>query len=252
MSSLLAVEIAVQDAAGVRIAVDAGASRIELCQALSVGGLTPSMALVEEAVDVAAGRPEFVHVLVRPRGGGFVYDSDEQRLIEREIRLLGRVGVDGVVIGAMTNDGCLDVDLIRRWVAAAAEAGVATVTVHRAIDACAHPEAEIARLAGIGVQRVLTSGGAVTCRDGLTTIAEMVRAAGSIEVMAGGGIAIDDIADLGAAGIAAVHLSARGILVDGGPSGPGGGVTAYDVTDSALVCAAVAEALHTAGSRLAA
>ena len=78
MAIPLPVEIAVQDAAGVRVALEAGAARVELCQALGIGGLTPSAGLIASAVELAAAAsaPSFVHVLVRPRGGGFVYDDE--------------------------------------------------------------------------------------------------------------------------------------------------------------------------------
>ncbi|MFF2494941.1 copper homeostasis protein CutC [Agromyces sp. NPDC058064] len=238
----LPVEIAVQDAAGTRIALEAGAARIELCQALGLGGLTPSAGLVEAAVDAArdAAAAGFVHVLVRPRGGGFVYDADEQRTILREIRSVVAAGADGVVVGALTEAGELDLDAIARFVDAA---GDADVTVHRAVDASADPLGSVAALAGRGVRRVLTSGGAPDCRAGLGALAEMASAgAGRVEIMAGGGVKLDDIAALAAAGVDAVHLSARGRALRGGASGPGGGVDGFDETDAALVVAAVAAA----------
>ncbi|WP_395242818.1 copper homeostasis protein CutC [Agromyces sp. MMS24-K17] len=236
------VEIAVQDVAGARIALDAGAARVELCQALGLGGLTPSAGLVAEAVDAAAaaGRTGFVHVLVRPRGGGFAYDADELRLIERDIRIAVAHGADGVVVGALTAEGELDLDALARFVDAA---GAAQVTVHRAVDASADPVAAVAALAGRGVARVLTSGGASDCRSGAAELERMSRAVGgALEVMAGGGVRIADIPVLAAAGVDAVHLSARGTTTRGGASGPGGGVVGFDVTDPGLVRAAVAAA----------
>ncbi|WP_022890513.1 copper homeostasis protein CutC [Agromyces italicus] len=242
VAPLLPVEIAVQDAAGARIALEHGAARIELCQALGLGGLTPSAGLVEAAVDAArdAGARGFVHVLVRPRGGGFVYDADEQRTILREIRAAVAAGADGVVVGALTDAGELDFDAIARFVEAA---GDADVTVHRAVDASADPLGSVAALAGRGVRRVLTSGGAPDCRTGLGALTDMAAAAGGrIEIMAGGGVQLDDIAALTAAGVDAVHLSARGRALRGGASGPGGGVDGFDETDAALVAAAIAAA----------
>jgi copper homeostasis protein len=133
---ILPVEIAVQDVAGVRIALEAGAARVELCQALEVGGLTPSAALVEAAVEAAAAAsaPAFVHVLVRPRGGGFVYDADELDQVVRDIRFARALGAAGVVIGALTDAGALDRPAIERFRAAADDV---EVTVHRAVDAAA-------------------------------------------------------------------------------------------------------------------
>ncbi|MFF2270971.1 copper homeostasis protein CutC [Agromyces sp. NPDC058136] len=244
VASPLPVEIAVQDAAGTRIALEAGAARIELCQALGLGGLTPSLGLVEAAVAAArdAGAAGFVHVLVRPRGGGFVYDADELDTVLRDIRAVVAAGADGVVVGALTDAGALDLDAIARFVDAA---GDADVTVHRAVDASGDPLGSVAALAaeGRGVRRVLTSGGAPDCRAGLGVLAEMTAiAAGRLEIMAGGGVKIDDIAALVGAGVDAVHLSARGRALRGGASGPGGGVDGFDETDAVLAEAAVAAA----------
>lgn len=238
----LQVEIAVQDAAGVRIALEGGAARVELCQALGLGGLTPSAGLVEAAVAAAsaASAPGFVHVLVRPRGGGFVYDADELDTIVRDIRHARLLGADGVVVGALTESGALDEAAIASFVEAAE--GI-DVTVHRAVDASADPVASVRALTGLGVRRVLTSGGGVDCRAGLPALERMVaEVAGRLEVMSGGGVRVPDIADLERAGVDAVHLSARGRDGRGGPSGPGGGVDGFDVTDAATVRAAVAAA----------
>ncbi len=242
MSGILPVEIAVQDAAGVRIAIEAGATRVELCQALGLGGLTPSAGLVEAAVEVAAAAsvPAFVHVLVRPRGGGFVYDADELDLIARDIHMVRSLGADGVVVGALTDAGSLDLDATAMFVDAAEELDV---TVHRAVDAAAHPVGAVVALADTRVRRVLTSGGAADCRAGRHVIAQMVReTGGTLEVMAGGGVSIEDIGRLAAIGVAAVHLSARGRALRGGLSGPGGGEVGFDSTDEGLVRAAVAAA----------
>ena len=239
MATSLPVEIAVQDAAGARVAQEAGAARVELCQALGLGGLTPSAGLIEATVDVAAAASvtSFVHVLIRPRGGGFVYDADELDLIGRDIRMARSLGADGVVVGALTDAGALDLDAIVAFLDAAEGLDV---TVHRAVDAATDPLAAVAALAGTGVRRVLTSGGAADCRAGREVIAEMVRqVAGALEVMAGGGVRVDDIAALATAGVDALHLSARGRVVRGGPSGPGGGDVGFDMTDATIVRAAV-------------
>lgn len=241
VSQSLPIEIAVQDVAGVRIALQAGAGRVELCQALGLGGLTPSAGLVEAAVEAAAAAAArgFVHVLVRPRGGGFVYDADEVEQTVRDIRLVRSLGGHGVVVGALTDAGALDLDAIAAFIDAAEGLDV---TVHRAVDASADPLAAVATLVDTPVRRVLTSGGAADCRSGLAALTAMIEASGPLEVMAGGGVRIDDIAVLAAAGVDAVHLSARGPAGRGGPSGPGGAVDGFDETDAALVRAALAAA----------
>jgi copper homeostasis protein len=238
MTRTLPVEVAVQDAAGVRIALACGAARVELCHALGLGGLTPSAGVIETAVELAhvASVSAFVHVLVRPRGGGFVYDADEVDTTVRDIRFVRSLGAHGVVVGALTDAGALDLDAIAAFVDAA---GDLDVTVHRAVDAAADPLGAVASLAG-RVRRVHTSGGAADCRAGADVLTAMVSASrGGLEIMAGGGVRTEDIPTLAQAGVDAVHLSARGRTARGGPSGPGGGVGGFDVTDAAVVAAAV-------------
>lgn len=109
-----ALEIAVQDPAGVRIAAAVGAARVELAQALALGGITPSPATLETAVETAAGSGVEVHVLVRPRAGGFHYDRDEIALTERDVRRAVEAGAHGVVIGALDAAGDLDLDAMAR------------------------------------------------------------------------------------------------------------------------------------------
>jgi copper homeostasis protein len=208
-----ALEIAVTSAAGAVTARDGGADRVELCSALELGGVTPSQGLAEAAV--ATGVP--VHALVRCRPGGFTYDADELDMMVRETRALVRSGVAGVVVGALREDGSLDVDAVRWFVDAALDAaGPARVpplevTVHRAVDRAADPVAAVAALAGLGVTRVLTSGGASTVGAGLATgvLPRVIEVAGDVQVMAGGGVQLGDVPALVAAGVDAVHLSAK-------------------------------------------
>lgn len=239
MPTGLAVEIAVQDPAGVRIALEAGADRVELCSALGVGGLTPSAGMIASAVALArrSARDGFVHVLVRPRAGGFVYTDDELGLCVADVVAAREAGASGVVVGALTAEGGIDRGAVEAFVAVA---GRLEVTFHRAIDAVHDPLATVDALVELGVARILTSGAAPRSIEGTEALAALVaRAAGRIQVMAGGGVAVPDIAELAGTGVDAVHLSAR-TTVSGAPSGPGGGESSYDVTDGQIVGAAVA------------
>lgn len=234
MTDRLAVEIAVQDLEGVRIALGEGADRVELCSALGVGGLTPSAGTIELAAEIArdAGAVSFLNVLVRPRAGGFCYSRDELNVVMHDIRHLQTLGAAGLVIGVLDTNGRVDIETMRDLVQAA---GSLEVTFHRAIDAATDPVADVAGLASAGVRRILSSGGAERSADGVDTLASMVTAAaGRIEIMAGGGVTIADIDALAATGIDAVHLSARR-LVGYSQSGPGGGEPSYDSTDSEIV-----------------
>ncbi|WGD37152.1 copper homeostasis protein CutC [Lysinibacter sp. HNR] len=239
MGTQLAVEIAVQDVAGADIALSGGATRIELCSALVTGGLTPSLGTIEGAVAAAtgAGRDDFVHVLIRPRPGGFVYDNMEIATMVRDIRAVKAVGAAGVVIGALLEDRSIDVRAIRTLVEVAEDL---TVTFHRALDIVPDPLTALDEVRALGVERVLTSGQAAASIDGRDLLAQMVEhAAGGVQIMAGGGVAVDAIPALAATGIDAVHLSAKTVAAVQTPSGPGGGVAEYDVTSPDTVRAAV-------------
>jgi copper homeostasis protein len=240
---MTALEIAVTSVDGALAARAGGATRVELCSALEVGGVTPSQGLVEAVLDEVGGTDtdegwQGVHVLVRPRPGGFGYSVDERHLLEREAEMVLAAGADGIVVGALTPHGDPNVELVRA-LADAAAAYEATVTFHRAIDLSADPVAAIRSLDGV-VDRVLTSGGAPAAAAGAATIAEMV-AVGGPDVLAGGGVTVEAIAALAALGVEGVHLSAkRRVLTTGrvalGVADDGG----HWVTDPAVVAAAAA------------
>lgn len=228
------IEIAVQDVVGARIAHAAGADRVELCQALgATGGLTPSHALIEAAVGVGVS----VHVLIRSRPGGFVYTSEEIDLMARDVELTVAAGAHGVVVGALTSRGAFDLGAMRELTAAA---GAAQVTCHRAFDVVPNQAEALAHLAELGFARVLTSGGAARSIDGATELASLAARGSGVEIMAGGGVRLEDIPALLGLGLDAVHLSAKAVIVDPGQAGPGGGADdGLEVTDEDRVRAAV-------------
>lgn len=236
------LEIAVTSASGAVVARSAGADRVELCSALELGGVTPSAGLVD-AVLAEVGGPGWggVHVLVRPRPGDFVYDAADAETALREVRALAAAGVDGVVIGALTDSGEVDLDLTRRLVdAARSETPQIAVTFHRALDQADHLEAALESLLGL-VDRVLTSGGAAAAGDGVQTLARLVRLADRrIQVMAGGGVQLDSIPALVAAGVDAVHLSAKQRVLNTArvALGAGDDAGAHWTTDPVVVAAA--------------
>lgn len=232
---MTAVEICVQDPAGAATALAHGARRVELCSALELGGLSPSIAAVE-AVRALTDRDGWLQVLVRPRPGGYVYTSEEIDLTCTDIAHAVAAGADGVVVGALTPERTVAGAHVRALVAAAAGR---TVTFHRAFDVVVDRAAALEELAALGVDRVLTSCGQVHAVEAADELSGLVRrAAARVQVMAGGGVRPADVPLLRAAGVDAVHLSARSPGRHGGHGGEG----THWRTDPALVAAVVAAA----------
>ena len=123
------IEACCPDLESVRRAVQAGANRIELCEQLEIGGVTPSKELIRWAMEVAGNVP--INVLIRPRGGDFVYSEEEIQLMLQSVRMCREEGVNGVVIGALKRDGSVDIGTVSRLVR---EAVGLDITVHRAFD----------------------------------------------------------------------------------------------------------------------
>lgn len=256
-----AVEIAVADLAGLRIAARHGADRVELCTDLDRGGVTAPADLIaacaEEAARLVAAReakPGFgVHALIRSRAGAgdfrevpgeFVCDGEDVATMALQAEAAVHAGAHGVVLGALTPEGRVDraaVETIRDAALTAATASLRglTLTFHRALDAMpsdADRIAAIDELLGLGFHRALSSGGAACAADGAECLAAMVEAADDLlEVCAGGGIRPAHIPALvSATGVAGIHLSAR----RRSPLRPGEDDPGTD-TDPAVVQAAV-------------
>lgn len=168
-----------------------GAGRIELCGELLQGGVTPSAGLIGavwERVQVP------VFVLIRPRAGDFLYTDDERDVMLRDIALARSLDVDGVVIGALTRDGEIDVHTTQTLVDAA---GPMEVTFHRAFDFARDHFLALETLIELGVDRVLTSGGAANALEGAPSLARLVELAGErIQILAGGSISAANVAQV--------------------------------------------------------
>ena len=196
------VEACVDTVASALAAEAGGAGRIELCANLVEGGTTPSAGTIALARE-RLGIPLFV--LVRPRGGDFLHDADEVETMRRDVEAARRLGADGVVIGALTADGQVDAAVTRSLVDAARPM---QVTFHRAFDAARDPAEALEALIALGIDRVLTAGGAPSALDGAAALGALVRqAAGRIGVLAGGGLTAATVgAVIAASGVREVHV----------------------------------------------
>lgn len=176
-------EICVNSIDGVRAAHEAGADRVELCADLVEGGTTPSLGAIRMARTVPGLR---LHVMIRPRGGDFLYSGDELAQMASDIAVAKEEGADGVVFGLLLADGRIDMERTAHLVAAARPM---QVTFHRAFDLADAPVTALTALIDLGVERLLTSGQEELALKGLPLICDLIRRAdGRIIVMPGGGI----------------------------------------------------------------
>lgn len=178
-----------------------GASRIELCAALSEGGTTPSYGTVATALRCC--RLPIIPI-IRPRSGDFLYTETEIDVMLEDIRVLRRLGVAGFSLGALTPDGDLDEELCRRLIR---EAEGLPVTLHRAFDRTASLEASLELAVALGFACILTSGGTPSSLDSLDQIRSLVEQAdGRICIMAGSGITADNARHIvESTGVSAIH-----------------------------------------------
>lgn len=183
MAGLL--EICVDSLESARAAVAGGADRIELCSALAVGGLTPYAALLAQ---IRKESDIKIRCLMRPRAGDFLYTKEEILMMAEQIRQLRDLGADGFVIGCLTAEGELDGAAMEPLLKAAQGCGL---TLHRAIDVSRDLEKTYLEAGRLGIDTVLTSGGAVNCTAGKATVGKLLAlrdAQGGPEVLVGAGV----------------------------------------------------------------
>lgn len=179
------LEICVDSYASACAAIAGGADRLELCSALSIGGLTPYAELLQQ---IRRESNIAIRCLMRPRAGDFLYTREEIEQMAMQIRNLRRLGADGFVIGCLTPEGYLDGDAMKPLLEASEGAGL---TLHRCIDVSRNPVQTYLDAGRLGIDTVLTSGGAVNCTAGKETIAKMLAlrdTQGGPEVLIGAGV----------------------------------------------------------------
>lgn len=226
------LEVAANSLESALAAQEGGADRIELCENLGEGGCTPSygtLALARDRLRIP------LYVLIRPRGGDFVYSPTEWEVMQRDIELCVQLGCDGVVIGGLTAQGQVDWDGCSRLVAAAGGLGV---TFHRAYDCVVDPGTALEQIVGLGCERILTSGAHDDALQGAAAIADSVaRARGRLSIMAGAGVTPQTLPAIASrSGAHEFHASAKTLMPGISPaSAPQGLSPAYWRSSAALV-----------------
>ena len=210
------VEICVQSLEGAIMAQECGADRIELCSALEVGGLTPNMGLfieVKRQINIP------VHVLIRPRVGGFYYTPQEVQTMIQDVQLFTESGAEGIVIGALERDFTLDKKTMQQLITTAKSVNPKThITAHRAFDWTPDPSAAAQILTELGCQTLLSSGQADNAVEGLELLKTLNQRFGAqLSIMPGSGINAQNREIFAQAGFKAIHASASTIISEKQP-----------------------------------
>lgn len=197
------IEICANSYESAKAAMEGGASRIELCTNLSVGGLTPSRELIRKVItelNIA------VHVLIRPRGGNFVYSEDEIETMLDVIAFCKKTGCSGIVSGILTSENTIDEKATRRLIAASK--GV-EFTFHRAFDMVKDPYEAIETVMQLGATRLLSSGQQNKAIDGIEMLIHLrALSEGKLQIMPGSGIHFENALVFKKAGFEMIHFSA--------------------------------------------
>jgi copper homeostasis protein len=204
-ASPLLLEICAGSVTSCLAAQEGGAARVEFCDNLLEGGTTPSYGAIASARDKLRIT---LNVIIRPRGGDFLYSDVEFEVMERDILSCKELGVDGVVIGMLTADGDIDISRTRRLVELAAPM---PVTFHRAFDVARDPLKALEDVIRAGCVRLLTSGQEASALEGRALISDLRKAAGErLVIMPGAGVRLNNIAQLVAeTGCVEYHTSGR-------------------------------------------
>lgn len=205
----MTLEVCCADMQSVRAAIEGGADRIELCRDLDLDGLTPTRHTIREAVSLCHPAGVRVHVLIRCRDGNFVYTPDEVQTMSDDIRMALDEGADGIVVGALTPRGDIDLDACRQWLSAVTEAERhPATTFHRAFDVCSNPLLALQQIRDLGFDRILTSGQAHTAETGIPLLRQLVHQ--GITILAGAGVSPNNAERiLTEAGVTELHGSLR-------------------------------------------
>ncbi|WP_394242037.1 copper homeostasis protein CutC [Vibrio astriarenae] len=201
------IEVCIDHLESLPLAIEGGASRIELCSSLDLGGLTPSYGLMCRAAKLSRVP---VYAMIRPRQGDFLYNEYDVELMCLDIEAAATAGLQGIVTGVLTAEGHLDMPAMSKLVDTAKANGLG-VTFHRAIDQCADIEQALEQIIRLGCERVLTSGQACSAHEGISTLRALVEQAdGRISIMAGAVVNAQNVNDIVTqTHVNEVHLSGK-------------------------------------------
>jgi copper homeostasis protein len=198
-------EIAIESLQSAIIAEKAGAKRVELCAALSEGGITPSHGMIKSVCEKSNLD---VFVIIRPRGGDFLYSDEEFEIMCLDIVAAKKLGADGIVSGALTTEGAIDMEKTQKMLELCHPL---PFTFHRAFDRCNEPFVALEQLIDLGVARILSSGQVPSAEHGTDLLGKLVKQAdGRIIIMPGAGVNSENITDIVAkTGASEFHLSGK-------------------------------------------
>lgn len=207
---MIKTELCAYSVEACRIGAQLGVDRVELCASPAEGGVTPSLATIERVAEI---KGLDVSVMIRPRGGDFLYSDDEFQTMLCDIEHARKAGATGVVFGILTADGKVDVERTRTLVEAA---GDVETTFHRAVDMTEDYIAAVEAVIEAGCKRILTSGGYDKAIDGIDNIRRAVEISrGRIEIMAGSGVVAANAKEFIDLGVDALHFSAKTMIAGG-------------------------------------
>ena len=212
MSNKSKIEICANSVESAVKAQQAGAYRVELCAGIPEGGTTPSFGEIRMARQLLNHTK--LHVIIRPRGGDFLYSPIEQEIMLHDIKVARQLGADGVVFGCLTAEGDVDVPLMKKLMNGVGEM---SVTFHRAFDMCSNPKEALEQIIGLGIDRILTSGREATAEKGIPLLKELVEQAdGRIIIMPGCGVNAGNIRKIAEeTGTYEFHFSGRSTVESG-------------------------------------
>ncbi|MGR5455329.1 copper homeostasis protein CutC [Vibrio alfacsensis] len=201
------LEVCIDNIESLHNAITGGATRIELCSSLALGGLTPSYGFMQQA----ARRSTIpVYAMIRPRQGDFFYSEEEVEMMRWDIEAVKQAGLNGVVLGVLTQDGDIHMPYATALCEFAQALGLG-VTFHRAFDQCRDAEKALEKVISLGCERILTSGLAPSAPQGVKIIkALVIQAQGRIAIMAGAGVNANNVTSLiKQTGVGEIHLSGK-------------------------------------------